>query len=198
MNDNTNLATAPHPNRQRTADRALVGRMLQGDESAFREFIDRFKDRLFSAMYAHVGCRHEAEEIVQEAFVKAFQHLPRFQHQSQLYTWIYRIAWNTSVSRSRSGRGEISLDASTVETQSLAPEWSQPHVPIERRERVALLRRGLSEIENKHRRILILREFDEMSYQEISQMLDIPLGTVRSRIARFVGIKGKLSGVREG
>ena len=182
MTSTTNIA-AP-ADRAQAREQKLIRRMLQGEERAFLEFVNQYKDRLFAAMLAHVGSRHDAEEIVQETFVKAIQHLPNFRHHSQLYTWIYRIAWNTSASRKRHRRDEISLDMSGAESQSPAPAWSEPHVPMERRERVDLLRRGLNRIEGKHRRILVLREFDEMSYQQISEIMNIPLGTVRSRISR--------------
>jgi RNA polymerase sigma-70 factor (ECF subfamily) len=169
---------------KQTRDQELVQRMLHGEETAYRECVDLFKDRLFATLVAQIGCRHEAEEIMQESFIKAFQHLPSFQHQSQLYTWIYRIAWNTSVSRSRKRRRDVSLDSSGAETHSSAPESSEPHIPMERRERITLLRQALSDIEGRHRQILLLREFDELSYQEIADTMKIPLGTVRSRLAR--------------
>lgn len=170
--------------RRRAREKELVVRMLDGEERAFGEFVHEFKDRLYSSMLAHVGCRHEAEEIVQETFIKALQHLPRFQCESRLYTWIYRIAWNTSVSRNRKLRKEVSLDASIAEANSSAPESSEPHYPLERRERVQQLQRALRVIEGRHREILVMREFDELSYQEIADLMEIPLGTVRSRLAR--------------
>lgn len=169
---------------QRIRDKKLVARMLRGDEPAFREFVDTYKDRLYATIFTHVGCRHEAEEIVQESFIKAFQHLHTFQHQSLLYTWLYRIAWNTSASRARKRKGDVSLDVSGAEANSSAPESLEPHVPLERRERVAMLRQALQEVENRHRRILLLREFDQLTYREIADTMDIPLGTVRSRLAR--------------
>lgn len=168
----------------RICDKKLVQRMLHGEETAYREFVDLYKERLFSSILAHVGCRHEAEEIVQESFIKAFQHLPSFQHQSQIYTWIYRIAWNTSASRARKHRNDVSLELSGADATSSAPESFEPQVPTERREQIALMRRGLVEIESRHRKILLLREFDELSYQEIADVMSVPLGTVRSRLAR--------------
>ncbi|MCS7465112.1 sigma-70 family RNA polymerase sigma factor [Stieleria sp. ICT_E10.1] len=165
-------------------DRNLVQRMLRGEQRAFGEFVNRYQDRLFTSMLVHTGSRHDAEDIVQETFIKAFQHLSGFQHKSQLYTWIYRIAWNTSVSRSRSCRDEISLEVCGAESSTSAPESSQPHVPLERQEHVAMLRRALGEIELRHRKILLLREFEERSYREIAEIMEIPLGTVRSRLSR--------------
>ncbi len=162
----------------------MVQRMLRGEQRAFGEFVNRYQDRLFTSMLVRTGSRQDAEDIVQETFIKAFQHLSDFQHQSQLYTWIYRIAWNTSVSRSRSCRDEISLEVCGVESSTSAPEASQPHVPLERQEHVAMLRRALGEIELRHRKILLLREFEERSYREIAEIMEIPLGTVRSRLSR--------------
>lgn len=169
---------------RRKQDQELVRRMLRGEESAYRECVDLYKDRLYACMLAHTGSQHDAEEIVQESFFKVFLHLPSFQHQSRLYTWIYRIAWNTSISRTRKGRDEISLESSGIDTNPFASESSHPHTTIERLERVAMLRSALSAIENRHQRILMLREFEERSYQEIAELLAIPLGTVRSRLAR--------------
>lgn len=176
------IATSKQSDRSK--EQKLIQRMRRGEENAFVDFVDRYKDRLFAAMRMRVGCQHEAEEIVQETFVKALIHLPSFRHQSQLYSWIYRIALNTSSSRIRKLRNEVSLETSGAGETSSAPEWSEPQFPMERHEQIVLLHRALDGIENRHRKILVLREFDDLSYQQIARQLAIPLGTVRSRLAR--------------
>ncbi|QEF96281.1 ECF RNA polymerase sigma factor SigW [Stieleria maiorica] len=168
----------------RPQDHELVQRMLGGEQQAFREFVDRYQDRLFSSMLARTGCGHDAEEVVQETFIKAFQHLAGFKSRSHLYTWIYRIALNTSANRSRRRYDEVSLEASGADSDARAPDSTQPHIPLERLERVAMLRQALAQIEPRHRKILLLREFEERSYQEIAEIMQIPLGTVRSRLSR--------------
>ncbi|MCA9140239.1 MAG: RNA polymerase sigma factor [Planctomycetales bacterium] len=176
------IATPQHLNR--SDEQNLIKRMLHGEEKAFVEFVQRYKDRLLTAVRSHVGCQHDAEEIVQETFIKALVHLPDFQHQSQLYSWIYRIALNTSSSRRRRSRNEVSLESCGARTTSSAPEWTEPQFPMEQLERISLLQRALAKIESRHRQILTLREFDDLSYQEIAERLAVPLGTVRSRLAR--------------
>ena len=180
MNNDTTTTNGP----VRRTDQELVRQMLHGQESAYREFVDLYKDRLFCSMVSQVGCRHEAEEIVQESFIKVFLNLRSFQHESRLYTWVYRIAWNLAVTRARKRREDVSLESSGIVSVASAPESFEPNIPIERHERVAMLRRALGEIEKRHRRILVMREFDARSYKEIANIMKIPLGTVRSRLSR--------------
>jgi RNA polymerase sigma-70 factor (ECF subfamily) len=166
-------------------DTQLIERTLSGDRSAFNELVIRHQDRLYSSMIGVTGSAEEAEDVVQDAFVRAFTKLDSFQHGSQFFTWLYRIAFNTALSRHRRHRSRVSLDY-TRETTGLEPvdDADSPDEPMMRRERVAMVREAMGQLTEEHRTILVLREMDENSYETIAEILEISIGTVRSRLSR--------------
>lgn len=166
-------------------DSQLIERTLAGDRSAFNALVMRHQDRLYSSMLGVTGCAEEAEDVVQDAFVRAFVKLESFQQSSQFFTWLYRIAFNTALSRHRRRRSKVSLDH-TRETTGLEPVdvADAPDEPMLRRERVEMVRIAMAQLSEEHRTILVLREMDENPYETIAEILDISIGTVRSRLSR--------------
>jgi len=169
-------------------DQLLINRALEGERAAFGELALRYQDRLFSSMIGVTGSAEEAEDVVQDALVRAFLKLDSFQQNSQFFTWLYRIAFNVALSRHRRRRSRISIDQNR-EATGVEPvdDGETPFEPMLRRERVEMVQRALSQLTDQHRAILILREMDECSYEEIAEILDISIGTVRSRISRARG-----------
>ncbi len=163
----------------------LIERALNGDSDSYGQLVHRFQNRLMAAMLHVVGSHDEAEDVVQESFVQAYIKLHTFQGHSQFYTWLYRIAFNNALSRRRKRRGEISIEQNREITGS-DPQDAQesPDEPLLRQERVALVHRALARLTEEHREILVLREMEDFSYEEIADILDINLGTVRSRLSR--------------
>jgi RNA polymerase sigma-70 factor, ECF subfamily len=166
-------------------DSQLIERTLSGDRSAFNELVMRYQDRLYSSMLAVTGCAEEAEDVVQDAFVRAFVKLESFQQSSQFFTWLYRIAFNTALSRHRKRRSKISLDQ-TREATGLEPIdlADAPDEPMMRRERVEMVRVAMAQLSEEHRTILVLREMEDNPYETIAEILEISIGTVRSRLSR--------------
>lgn len=166
-------------------DSQLIERTLAGDRSAYSELVMRHQDRLYSSMLGVTGCAEEAEDVVQDAFVRAFVKLESFQQSSQFFTWLYRIAFNTALSRHRRRKNRVSLDH-TRETTGLEPvdDADAPDEPMMRRERVEMVRLAMSQLSDEHRTILVLREMDENPYETIAEILEISIGTVRSRLSR--------------
>ena len=166
-------------------DSQLIERTLAGDRSAFSELVRRYQDRLYASMLGVTGSAEEAEDVVQDAFVRAFVKLDSFQQSSQFFTWLYRIAFNTALSRHRRRRSRVSLDH-VRETTGLEPvdNVDAPDEPMMRRERVAMVRQAMTQLTEEHRTILVLREMDENSYETIAEILEISIGTVRSRLSR--------------
>lgn len=166
-------------------DTQLIERTLSGDRSAFNGLVTKHQDRLYSSMLGVTGSAEEAEDVVQDAFVRAFTKLSSFQQSSQFFTWLYRIAFNTALSRHRRRRSRVSLDY-TRETTGLEPvdDAESPEEPMLRRERVAMVRQAMDQLTEEHRMILVLREMDENSYETIAEILEISIGTVRSRLSR--------------
>ena len=166
-------------------DSHLVDRALQGDRAAFTRLVELNQDRLFASMMHVTGSPDEAEEVVQEAFIRAFVKLDTFQRNSQFFTWLYRIAFNSALTRRRKKQPRISLEH-TRETMGL--EVVDGGLAVDAgllsRERVDLVRRALQQLSEEHRAILVLREMEEHSYETIAEVLEISIGTVRSRLSR--------------
>jgi RNA polymerase sigma-70 factor (ECF subfamily) len=178
---------------------SLIDQSLQGNTGAFGQLVQRHQDRLYNALVHLVGDRVEAEDIAQEAFVQAFLKLRTFQRQSAFYTWLYRIAFNNAVSRKRRKRLEVSIDQSR-EQSGLEPTDSgeAPGDRLLREEQARQVREGLALLSDEHRAILVLREIEGCDYDAIAQILDINIGTVRSRLHRArAHLREKLTSIRE-
>lgn len=167
------------------SDDRLIDDALQGQAEAFGQLVTRYQDRLFNSMVRITGCHAEAEDVVQDAFVQAFLKLDRFKHESQFFTWLYRIAMNTSISRHRKKRPSVSLDGQPA---SRVMEPVDPGeavgVAMQRNEQEKELEDALQQLPFDQRQILILRELDNQSYEDIAVILELPIGTVRSRLHR--------------
>ncbi|MCA9104864.1 MAG: sigma-70 family RNA polymerase sigma factor [Pirellulaceae bacterium] len=166
-------------------DLELIERTLGGDTRAFEELVLRYQDRLYNAVVHTVGCAEEARDIVQEAFLSAYSKLHSFQGNASFYTWLYRIGFNASISHRRKRRPVLSVDPQRDEN-GVEPidRHESPEAPLQRAERVAQVQQALSLVSEEHRRILVLREMDGLDYETIADMLDLPIGTVRSRLHR--------------
>jgi RNA polymerase sigma-70 factor, ECF subfamily len=163
----------------------LIERALAGDSAAFGVLVQRYQDRLYSSVVHVVGCRNEAEDVVQDAFVQAYVKLDSFQQNSKFFTWIYRIAFNAALSRRRRKKTSLSLEQSREESGSEPASGDEaPDHRLLREERVSDVQRALSELTEDHRAILVLREMQDMAYEDIAEVLGISIGTVRSRLSR--------------
>lgn len=171
----------PHLNDEKQ----LIEAALQGDSAAFGDLVREYQDRLYNAVVHIVGCRAEAEDVVQDAFIQAFVKLETFKQNSRFYTWLYRIAFNVSVSRRRRKRIEISVEQTRDATgDEPLDDASSPSDPLEQEERKEQLEVAMSMLTHEHRSIIVLRHMDEFAYEEIAEILEISVGTVRSRLHR--------------
>lgn len=163
----------------------LIRDALQGDSQAYGQLVLTYQDRLFSAMLHVVGSAEEAEDVVQDSFVQAYIKLHTFQGNSRFFTWLYRIAFNNALSRRRRLRTTMSIDQNR-ELTGREPEdrHESPDEPLLREERVAMVRAAMVRLTEEHRTILVLREMQEMAYEDIAEVLSINIGTVRSRLSR--------------
>ena len=166
-------------------DAQLIHDALEGDSSAFGLLVRKYQDRLFNTLVHVTGGREEAEDLVQDAFVQAFVKLHTFQAQSAFYTWLYRIAFNLAISRKRRKRPEVSVEsrqeATGMEPMDRAESVSERML---REERGHQIQAALASLTEEHRSILVLREIDGCCYETIGEILDLPVGTVRSRLHR--------------
>jgi len=171
-----------------TEEQELIDACLAGQTEAFGELVVRYQDRLYNGLYGVLGSSDDAREIAQEAFVHAFEKLNTFQGKSAFYSWLYRIALNAAISRKRKdkrmvGSVESAREATGLEPQDHRPD-AEPAYPAEVCEKQDMVRLALAELSEEFRTVLVLKEIEDMKYEEISEIVGCPVGTVRSRIHR--------------
>jgi RNA polymerase sigma-70 factor (ECF subfamily) len=169
-------------------DQQLIRECLSGRTEAFGQLVLRYQDRLFNSLVHVVGSSHEARDVAQDAFVHAFQKLNTFRGESAFYSWLFRIAVNTAVTHKRKRRhGSVSIDA-TREQSGMEPAdqhaGAHPSHAMELSERQAQVRAALAELPEEYSTVLVLKEMENLKYDEIAEILECPIGTVRSRIHR--------------
>lgn len=176
-------------------DRLLVDRFKNGDRSAFDEMVSRYWDRIYSMVHQLLRNQQDAEEVTQDAFIRAHRGLVNFRGESAFSTWLYQIATNLARNRywywwRRKRDKSVSFDApvSSENDMTLADiipaEVESPDDITVNQEFVARIGQGMERLSAKHREILVLRNIKNMSYEEIASILGISVGTVKSRIAR--------------
>lgn len=170
----------------RRNDRDLVQEARQGSHAAFEELVRRHSERAFRAAYRVVRDPDTAEEVLQEALIKAYRGIRNFESRSAFYTWLYRIVVNLALDRRRRDRGdsaewndEVALHA---DPRAVVPQASDPEVDSRRAEIRRLVARGVQELPDGQRDVLLLREVDGLSYGEIATTMRISKGTVMSRL----------------
>lgn len=164
----------------------LVRATLAGDQDAFQRLVERYQDRLFALARGYTKRAVEIEDIVQDAFLKAFRRLDTFNHESSFYTWLYRITLNTALDfLKRRGRSPVrAVEDPELGAPPAPQEAFAPHARLEREEIAQITRAVLEELPEIFRTALVLREFEGLAYQEIADVLGISIGTVESRLFR--------------
>ncbi|MEE2640174.1 MAG: sigma-70 family RNA polymerase sigma factor [Planctomycetota bacterium] len=166
-------------------DASIIERVLNGETDAFEGLVRTYQVRLFNSLIHSLGCPEEAEDVAQEAFVKSFAKLATFKQNSSFYTWLYRIAINIAISRHRQKKPKSSLDEYRVNAgHEPVDESNQPGQKIDLEERAVQVQSALHLLSEEHRAIIVLREIEDMDYEAISDILNLPVGTVRSRLHR--------------
>lgn len=176
-----------------TDDHSLVQRARSGDERAFRLLVERYQKKVYAVALGMVKDREEAMDVVQEAFVKVHRSLESFKSDATFYTWLYRITVNVCIDvirRRGAARSEtvefdehIAHDLAEANLGAVSSQLgNNPEKAVLQREVGEKIQAALEQIPEKHRAILLLRELDGLSYEELAQALDIPKGTVMSRL----------------
>lgn len=172
---------------ERTDDPGLVEACRAGRPEAFGELVRRYQNRLYPTLLRLTGSPEDASDLLQDAFLRAYEKLDRFQGESSFYTWIYRIAVNVALSDRRRrkvrGRSAGSLDWETAQPLEDAT-LTDPSLPLERAERDERIVEALNRLQPEHRAVVVLKDLDGQRYDEIASLLKIPIGTVRSRLHR--------------
>ncbi|MDD2722437.1 MAG: RNA polymerase sigma factor RpoE [Methylovulum sp.] len=171
-------------------DEDLVARVQQGDKKAYDLLVIKYQHKIVQLVNRYLKDPSEAQDVAQEAFIKAYRAIGSFRGDSTFYTWLYRIAINTAknylVSRSRrSSQYEVDIqDAEAIENAPQLQGIDTPERLLMNEEIVKAIRSAIENLPDEMRTAIMLREFEGMSYEEIAEAMECPVGTVRSRIFR--------------
>jgi RNA polymerase sigma-70 factor (ECF subfamily) len=158
---------------------------LKGQTEAFGQLVLKYQDRLFNTVFHVVGHAEDAQDIVQETFVQAFLKLNSFQRRSAFFTWLYRIAFNVAITQRRRRHPMASIERTKETTRSEPVDCEAgPSQSLDNKEQCEQVRQAINRLGDEFRTALVLREIDGLSYEEIAEILDVPVGTVRSRLHR--------------
>ena len=167
-------------------DPELVARIIAGDGAAFSALVERYQDRLYNAVYRLVGSAEDARDLLQDTFVKAYENLGTFRGGSSLYTWLFRIAVNTSLSHRRKRKWLQVGSGGDGDDPAPAPDAAaqDPSDRLVAAETEALVQQALDSLDDDHRTVVVLRDIQHCDYHEIAEILEVPTGTVKSRLHR--------------
>jgi RNA polymerase sigma-70 factor, ECF subfamily len=176
------------------AERLLIGRLKQRDEQAFNDIVRLYRDKVFSLVYRMIGSRSEAEDIAQEVFVTVFKTIDSFRGESKFSTWLLRITANHSKNRikylARRPTDANGLDdagdgiAGGHPAPPVQAHIDGPDVIMEAAELETLMQQAIADLEEDHRLLVVLRDVEELSYQEIAEITGLAEGTIKSRLHR--------------
>lgn len=167
----------------------LIAAAQSGDQNAFAQLVEAHQGKVYSLSYRMTGNPDDAADLTQEAFLNAWRGLASFHGQSSFSTWLYRLTSNVCIDFLRREKRRTALSMTVEEDeegrQAEVPDHRfSPEQELERRELRRTVQQGLAALSPEHRRVLVLRELEGLSYQEIAQCLELEEGTVKSRIAR--------------
>jgi RNA polymerase sigma-70 factor (ECF subfamily) len=170
-------------------DQRLISDCLAGNADAFGGLVLRYQDRLFNTVFRLVDNPEDARDVVQEAFLNAYQSLSAFKGDSLFFTWLYRIAVNTAISLKRKQKSALRLMATAHDTGVVVEpqdpsEASQPGHALEMAEEERRVHQALARLSTEHRNVLVLKDMEGMKYEEMAEVLQVPVGTIRSRLHR--------------
>ncbi len=167
----------------------LVKQVQAGDRQAFRALFDLYHRRVFAIAFGVVKNQQDALDIVQEAFIKVHKHIGSFQGTSSFYTWLYRITMNLSIDHTRRARKLTEFDETVSKDGALAEGAALPQIAYEnpaktvaRQQLSESIQAALAELPEYHRAVILLREVEGMSYEEMAKVLRVPKGTIMSRL----------------
>lgn len=176
--------------RSNLTDEELVGQVLAGDGATFGEIVQRHEGRLYNTIYRLVGSAEDARDLLQDTFVKAYENLKTFRGGSSLYTWLFRIAVNTSLSHRRR-RKWVQMSAPAGDEDDPNPgnavadtAAANPADRLVTAETEVLVQEAINGLDDEHRTVVVLRDIQHCDYRQIAEILEVPPGTVKSRLYR--------------
>jgi RNA polymerase sigma-70 factor, ECF subfamily len=170
--------------------KSRIKQVLIGDQNAFGEIVEVYRDKIYQLCYRMLGNAYEAEDMAQEAFIRAYVNIERYNVNRKFSTWLYRIATNLCIDRLRKKKPDYYLDAEVAGTEGLtlysqiASTGVTPDEEVSKMEIQSIIQQEILKLPEKYRSVIVLRYIDELSLNEISEILSLPLGTVKTRIHR--------------
>jgi len=162
----------------------------KGDQNAYAEIVELYKEKVYRICYRMLGNRHEAEDAAQEAFIRAYVNIDTYNPAMKFSSWLYRIATNLSIDKLRKKKPDVYLDEEvsgaeglTMYSQLPAADAS-PEDTVETLELQETVQKAIQKLPEKYRSVIVLKYIEDLSLQEISEILDLPIGTVKTRIHR--------------
>lgn len=176
-------------------DAELVERFKGGDRHAFDLLVQRYQDRVYSLAFRWMGDEQLALELSQDVFIALYRSLPKFRGEALLSTWIYKVVLNHARNKRQYRRrrhldhhesldGERAASGEDVPRRQFAAEGPGPDAGVERKDAARVLQRALDDLPDDQREIIVLRDIEDLPYEEISELLGVPRGTVKSRLHR--------------
>jgi len=170
--------------------KSRIKQVRKGDQNAFGEIVELYKDKVFQLCFRMLGNSHEAEDTSQEAFIRAYINIERYNIDRKFSTWLYRIATNLCIDRIRKKKPDYYLDAEVAGTEGLTL-YSQipasqlaPDEEVSKIELQEIIQNEILKLPEKYRAVIVLKYIEELPLLEISKILDLPIGTVKTRIHR--------------
>ena len=169
-------------------DQYLIAECLQGNTAAFGMLVRRYQERLYNSVYRLVDNAEDAQDVVQEAFLNAYQSLDGFKGDSLFFTWLYRIAVNTAISLKRKQRVMVRMEMGRNGEHAIEPldpsEECRPGHALEQAEMGRRVHEALNRLSPEHRAVLIMKDMEGQKYESMAEILQVPIGTIRSRLHR--------------
>ncbi len=168
------------------SDEQLVELAVSNDPDAFGEIVKRWERKIFALCFGMLAREDDARDAAQETFIAAYRNISKFRGEARVSSWLHRIAVNQCLTTKRKARSrsEDFLDESSHEEERyfVAPEHTLPSRTTEANERLALVRQAVTSLPSDLRQVIVMKEFEDMTFQEISEVLEVPLSTVKSRL----------------
>lgn len=170
-------------------DHRLIADCLAGDTGSFGILVRRYQDRLYTTVYRLVGNAEDALDVVQESFLNAYQSLDSFKRDSLFFTWLYRIAVNAAITHKRKRRlAVVRIEAGSEEGAGIDPidpaDSNRPGHALEQAEQDRRVHQALARLSPEHRSVLVMKDMEGHKYETMAEVLQVPIGTIRSRLHR--------------
>ena len=171
-------------------DEALIIRFLNGDTEAFNLLVNRWQKPIYNFVLRYAACPDSANDLTQQAFIRAYRGLSKLDNPSRFSSWLYRIAMNAArdAGRARQRHVMVSTSDEAVANELKIPEFEHPDASAHRRNLRDVLHRALQEIPEEQRVVIIMKEYQGLKFREIAETMELPINTVKSRL--YYGLKG--------